>query len=210
MLVVSCHPSDVAAFLFYDLLMLCFVQHCYFKAAKAQVNKLEHNKTVASHKIKMLRQQLRRLELNKSELDFVVDLSAVPCEEDGTTENDVRVQLVMALEEKRLETERLARLLRGSGKGRGKSPEFEFAARTILASGCSARSAKDNILVAANLFLSRAHYIQFEEEVPSDRWFRSQRKGLGYEAWLYSMLRVAKCDSILQWGFDETRYCNGS
>ncbi len=88
-------------------------------------------------------------------------------------------------------------------RGRENLPSWnslEFAARTILATGCSARAAKDNMLVAANLFLARAHYIEFEQEVPSDRWFRSQRKGLGYEAWLYSMLRVAKCDSILQWG----------
>ncbi len=77
--------------------MLCFVLHCSVKAAKAQVNKLEHNKTEASHKIKMLQQQLRRLELNKGELEFVVDLSAIPCEEDGTTENDVRVQLDKAV-----------------------------------------------------------------------------------------------------------------
>ena len=158
----------------------------------------------------MLRQQLRRMELNKGQGEVLVDLSEVPCEEDGTTDNDVRVQLALALEEKRVETERLARLLRGSGKGKGKSPEFEFAARTILVTGCSARAAKDNMLVAANLFLSREHYIQFEQEVPSDRWFRSQRKGLGYEAWLYSMLRVAKCDSILQWGFDETRCSSNS
>jgi hypothetical protein len=169
------------------------------------VDKLERDKTEANHKIKMLGQQLRRLELNKGELEVVVDLSEVPCEDDGTTESNVRFQLALALEEKRVETERLARLLRGSGKGKGKSPKLEFTARTILATGCSARAAKDNILVAANLFLARAHYIQFEQEVPSDRWFRSQRKGLGYEAWLYSMLRVAKCDSILQWGFDKTR-----
>jgi hypothetical protein len=43
----------------------------------------------------------------------------------------------------------------------------------------------------------------FATEISSERWFRYQRKGLGYEAWLYSMLRVAKCETILQWGFDE-------
>jgi hypothetical protein len=96
------------------------------------VDKLEQNKTEANHKIKMLRQQLRRLELNKGELEVVIDLSEVPCEDDGTTENDVRVQLALALEEKRVKTERLSRRLRGSGKGKGKSLELEFAARTIL------------------------------------------------------------------------------
>ncbi len=176
---------------------------------KAKVDILEQNKIDSNHKIKMLRQQLRRTELHKGEVEVVVDMSEVPCEEDGTTETDVRVQIALLLEEKRVESERLSRLIHGCGKGKGKSPEFEFASRTILATGCSAPAAKDNMLVAANLFSPREKYIQFEHEVPSDRWFRSQRKGLGYEAWLYSMLRVAKCDSILQWGFDETRYkCN--
>jgi hypothetical protein len=97
-------------------------------------------------------------------------------------------------------------LLTGCGRGRGKSPEFEFAARTILATGCSARAAKDNLLVGARLFLPPDKYDIFQHEVPGERWFRQQRKGLGYEAWVHSMIRVAKCDSILQWGFDETRY----
>ena len=109
------------------------------------MDKLERDKTEANHKIKMLGQQLRRLELNKGELEVVVDLSEVPCEDDGTTENDVRVQLALALEEKCVETERLSRLLRGSGKGKGKSPELEFAARTILATGCSARGITFNL-----------------------------------------------------------------
>ena len=101
----------------------------------------------------MLRQQLRRAELHKGDIVVEVDLSEVPCEEDGTTDNDVRVEIALLLEEKRVETERLSRLIHGSGKGKGKSAEFEFASRTILATGCSARAAKDNMLVAANLFL---------------------------------------------------------
>jgi len=160
----------------------------------------------ANHKIKMLQQQLRRAQVSTGVMNVVVDLTEVPCEDDETTYNDVRAELALVMEQQRNEAERLARLIRGTGKGNGKSPEFEFASRTILATGCSARAAKDQILVAANLFLAPDKYIQFEDEVPSERWFRYQRKGLGYEAWLYSMLRVANCDSILQWGFDETRY----
>jgi hypothetical protein len=58
--------------------------------------------------------------------------------------------------------------------------------------------------VAAQLFLNEATFLEFEVEVPNERWFRHQRKGLGYEAWLYAMVRVAKCEEFLQWGFDET------
>ena len=60
------------------------------------------------------------------------------------------------------------------------------------------------MVVAAQLFLEHTKYLEFETEVPAERWFRSQRKGLGYEAWLYAMIRVAKCNAVLQWGFDET------
>jgi hypothetical protein len=54
------------------------------------------------------------------------------------------------------------------------------------------------MLVAAQLFLNEENFGEFEVEVPNERWFRHQRKGLGYEAWLYAMMRVAKCDEVLQ------------
>ena len=136
----------------------------------------------------------------------MVGLSEVPCEENGTTENDVRRELLLQQEQVRKEDERVPRLITGSGKGRGKSLEFEFAARTILATGCSAHAARDQMLVTGQLVLATSKFQVFEQQVPSERWFRYQRKGLGYEAWLYSMVRVAKCESILQWGFDETSY----
>ena len=170
------------------------------------MDKLEQQKRDANHKIKMLQQQIRRgLDLATGNRD-IVDLSEVPCEDDGTTLNDVRTELLMLQDQVRIEDDHFSRLIRGAGKGRGKSLEFEFAARTILATGCSARAARDQILVTGQLFLPSAKYELFEREVPTERWFRYQRKGLGYEAWLYSMVRVAKSESILQWGFDETRY----
>ncbi len=60
------------------------------------------------------------------------------------------------------------------------------------------------MVVVAQLFLEHNKYLEFETEVPAERWFRSQTKGLGYEARLYAMIRVAKCNAVLQWGFDET------
>jgi hypothetical protein len=169
------------------------------------VDKLEEQMKVAKHRIKMLLQQLRRVEDVSPVSSHVVDLSEVPREEDGTTENDVRLELLLLQKRVQEEDERVSRLITGTGKGRGKSLEFEFAARTILATGCSARAARDQLLVTAQLFLQSSKFEIFANEIPSERWFRYQRKGLGYEAWLYSMLRVAKCETILQWGFDETR-----
>jgi hypothetical protein len=171
------------------------------------VAKLELIKRETHHKIKMLQQQLRRCSDKKeSEEAHVVDVSNVPHEEDGLTDNELRGELALMNDKLAEEHQRFTQLLSGCGRGRGKSPEFEFAARTILATGCSARAAKDNLLVGARLFLPPDKYEICEREVPGERWFRHQRKGLGYEAWLHSMIRVAKCDSVLQWGFDETRF----
>ena len=125
--------------------------------------------------------------------------------EDGETEEDVLGELTLLRKRQHEEDERLRRLVHGRGTGRPKSAEFELAARTILATGCSARAAKDQILVAAGLVLPVDKFEAFEREVPLERWFRAQRKGLGYEAWVYAMLRVAKCEEILQYGFDETK-----
>jgi hypothetical protein len=166
---------------------------------------LEQGKRETNHKLKIIQQQQRR-QAGKMELElYVVDLADVPHEDDALSDNDLRAQLALMEELQRREEERLNKLLSGCGRGGGKSPEFEFAARTILATGCSARAARDNLLVGARLFLSPDKYDLFESAVPGERWFRSQRKGLGYEAWLHAMIRVAKCESILQWGFDETR-----
>jgi hypothetical protein len=165
------------------------------------VNKLQLGKKEANHKIRILRQKLQRQTVNTP---FpVVDLSGLDVE-DVESETDVRAELKAYQERQRIEDERFRRLVHGKGKGRPKSVEFEFAARTILATGCSARAAQDQILVAAGLFLPEDKYEEFEREVPAERWFRAQRKGLGYESWLYAMLRVAKCHEILQYGFDET------
>ena len=169
------------------------------------VKKLEQSQRETNHKIKMIRQQQRRMADKLSDTVDVVDFASVPDEGDGKSANDIREELDSLAEKVNEEHKRLESLLSGCGRGRGKSPEFEFAARSILATGCSARAAKDNLLVGARLFLPQDKYDKFESEVPGERWFRAQRKGLGYEAWLHSMIRLAKCESVLQWGFDETR-----
>ena len=95
----------------------------------------------------------------------VVDWSSVPLVEDEKTANDLRGEIALMEENNRMENERLSVLLRGCGRGRGKSPEFEFAARTILATGCSARAARDNLLVGARLFLPPCKYEVFETDM---------------------------------------------
>jgi hypothetical protein len=139
----------------------------------------------------MLKQQHRRSAVNLEPKLHLLDLSEVPDENDGKTINDLRVEIALLEGKSRSEEDRLSRLLKGCGRGRGRSPEFEFAAHTILATDCSARAAKDNLLVGARLFLPADKYAVLETQVPGERWFREQRKGLGYESWLHSMIRIA-------------------
>ncbi len=162
------------------------------------IKKLKQSHREANHKIKMIRQQHRRMSEKLSDKVDVVDFASVPDEGDGKSANDIREELALLAEKVKEEHKRLESLLSGCGRDGGKSAEFEFAARSILATGCSARATKDNLLVGARLFLPPEKYDKFESEVPGERWFRAQRKGIGYEAWLHSMIRLAKCESVLQ------------
>ena len=60
------------------------------------------------------------------------------------------------------------------------------------------------MLVSAAFYMRASSYAEFARQVPHKSWFKTQRKGLGYEAWLYAMVRVCTCETVLQWGFDET------
>ena len=60
------------------------------------------------------------------------------------------------------------------------------------------------MLVSAAFHMPASTYAEFATQVPHISWFKTQRKGLGYEAWLYAMVRVCTCETVLQWGFDET------
>ncbi len=59
--------------------------------------------------------------------------------------------------------------------------------------------------MSAKTFLSVEAWTVMEKVLPLERWFCKQREGLGYEAWTYAMIRVSRAQTILQWGFDETK-----
>ncbi len=102
------------------------------KVNLAMVDKLKQFKKEANHKLRNLRQRLGRQNVQP---DFrVVDLSEIDGPEEGTDE-DMRAEVALLKAQLGVENDRLRRLVYGAGKGRPKSPEFEFAARTILATG---------------------------------------------------------------------------
>ncbi len=45
----------------------------------------------------------------------------------------------------------------------------------------------------------------YRSEIPKVEQFSKQREALGMESYLYTFMRIAGCDSIRQWGFDETK-----
>ncbi len=100
--------------------------------ALAKLDKLKQTKKEANHKLRILRQRLARL--NDEPGFIVVDLSQIDKPEEKADE-DMRAELAELQLNKALEVERLRRLVYGAGQGRPKSPAFEFAARTILATG---------------------------------------------------------------------------
>jgi hypothetical protein len=192
----------------------------------ATVDKLQQTKKEANHKLRILRQKLGRQTLQRP--PEVFDLSEKEVED--ILVRDMVEELALLKLNVSVEDERFRRLVRGSGQGRPKRQSLNlrvgqfwqqvYPSLTLICphpltfnraktshlspSGCSARAARDQMLVAGQLFLSACKFREFSMEVPSERWFRYQRKGLGYEAWMYAMLRVAKYEEALQWGFDET------
>ncbi len=78
---------------------------------------------------------------------------------------------------------------------------FEQYVHDILATGCSASAARGTIAMSAITFLDAEAYKQLDEVLPLERWFRTQREGLGNETWTYAMIRVAAAAKILQWGY---------
>ncbi len=76
------------------------------------------------------------------------------------------------------------------GKGRARSLGFELQVRFLLASGSSARAARDHLIQSAGQFLRREIAGEYVKQVPNLRWFQGQREALGNEAWLYSMIEL--------------------
>jgi hypothetical protein len=56
----------------------------------------------------------------------------------------------------------------------------------------------------ARFFLNDKDYEHFMHDMPLLRWFQYQREGLGLESYLYTLTRIAKCERVIQYGFDET------
>jgi hypothetical protein len=88
---------------------------------------------------------------------------------------------------------------------KGMSPKFEAHVRCLMATGSTARQTRDGLLLNAAQFLGDVELQRYRSEIPRVEWFAKQREALGVESYLYTFIRIAGCDSIRQWGFDETK-----
>ncbi len=98
----------------------------------ATVDNLQQTKKEANHKLRILRQKLVRQSIERPVEVF--DLSKMEVEEDILVK-DIMEELALLKSQVSAEDERFRRLVRGAGQGRPKTAEFEFACRTILATG---------------------------------------------------------------------------
>ena len=98
----------------------------------------------------------------------------------------------------------LALILTVLFRGKPLKDYFVRHCRCLLATGSSARSVREQLFLNGAFFLGEEQYTAFRDAMPQLDWFNTQREGMGYESILYSFVAIAKCDSVLQWGFDET------
>ncbi len=96
-------------------------------------------------------------------------------------------------------------VIREGIRGRPVAEHFVQHVRCLMATGSSARSCREQLLLSAMYFLKGTQAQEaFMEEVPTINWFNKQREPLAKEAYLYSLTRLAKCEAVEQWGFDES------
>ena len=115
-----------------------------------------------------------------------------------------RDDLLAELVELKAEKTEFINIRQGSGKGNPVNDKFVRHVRALLATGGSAPATLKQLALNAQFFLNDEDFNQFNRDMPSLRWFQYQREGLGLECYLYTLTRIAKCDRVLQWGFDET------
>ena len=80
------------------------------------VKKLEQSQRETNHKMKMIRQQQRRMADKSSDKVDVVDFASVPDEGDGKSANDIREELDSLADKVNEEHKRLESLLSGCGR----------------------------------------------------------------------------------------------
>jgi hypothetical protein len=160
------------------------------ESLQKKLGSLQNDVVDQKQKAKMAAAQCESL-LNRSQQKAI----AIECE------RDTSVAELFGLKEERIER---IEIREGGVRGNPVNEKFMRHARALLASSGSAPATLKQLSLNARFFLSDADYDHFIHDMPSLRWIQYQREGLGLESYLYTLTRIAKCDRVLQWGFDET------
>ena len=88
---------------------------------------------------------------------------------------------------------------------KGMSTQFEEHVRSLMATGTTSRQTREGLILNAAQFLFDEELEDYRSEIPGVEWFTKQREAVGVESYLYTFMRIAGCESIRQWGFDETK-----
>jgi len=91
---------------------------------------------------------------------------------------------------------------RTSKHGRPYSDEFEDHCRFLMATGISAKSCRDQMILNRNFMLKDDAKKDFV--IPELDWFKKLRESVGLHSWMYAMIRIAGADVVRQFGYDET------
>jgi hypothetical protein len=126
-----------------------------------------------------------------------------------TVKNNTKIKLKKkneTLKELKADTQGLlmdAKLaLRTKESGHPCTCQMERHARSLMAIGISANTAREQFMQDAAFFLSPEQFRPLE--FPDARWHQRQREATGMESWLHAHLKLAKCNTVCQFGFDET------
>jgi hypothetical protein len=93
-------------------------------------------------------------------------------------------------------------VFREKKKGRPYPLKFERHVRALMATGISAELCRQTIILNGKFFLGEEQYKKLD--IPNADWFRAQREGVGIESTLLQWMRIARCDEVVQHGYDET------
>ena len=114
------------------------------------------------------------------------------------------LQVTERLEDMMEKDEELCHIRDNDSRGKPLKEHFVRHCRTLMATGSSARSVREQLFLNAAFFLSEQGYATFSAGMPSLRYLQFQREGMGNESIMYSYIAIAKCNEVCQWGFDET------
>ncbi len=80
------------------------------------------------------------------------------------------------------------------GRGKPVTDKFVRHARTLLSTGGSARSTLEQLHLNAECFISEKEYAMVMADVL--RWFQYHLEELGLESYLYTLMRIVKCERV--------------